>query len=53
MSLLTRLSPATAIAIDLLQGHTLSAVQWTGLALIALSFLPAPPASSTPVGTAS
>lgn len=52
VSLLTRLSPATAIAIDLLQGHTLSAVQWTGLALIALSFLPEPPARATPVGTA-
>ena len=40
VSLLTRLSPATAIVIDLLQGRTLSAVQWSGLLLIALSFLP-------------
>lgn len=41
VSLLTRLSPATAITLDLLQGRTLGMVQWAGLALIALSFLPA------------
>jgi probable blue pigment (indigoidine) exporter len=39
-ALLSRLSPATAIAIDLLSGRTLGAAQWVGLALIALSFLP-------------
>lgn len=40
VSLLTRISPATAIVIDLLQGRTLSLVQWAGLGLIALSFMP-------------
>lgn len=40
ISLLSRLSPATAIVIDLLLGRHLSWVQWGGLALIALSFLP-------------
>ncbi|WP_412028640.1 EamA family transporter [Deinococcus yunweiensis] len=49
VSLLTRLSPATAIVIDLLLGHTLSAVQWGGLALIALSFLPERPTRPTGV----
>ncbi|MFC3835408.1 MULTISPECIES: EamA family transporter [Deinococcus] len=49
VSLLTRLSPATAIVIDLLLGHTLSAVQWSGLALIALSFLPERPTRPTGV----
>lgn len=43
VSLLTRLSPATAILIDLLLGRTLSAVQWGGLGLIALSFVPERP----------
>lgn len=40
VSLLSRLSPATAIMIDLLLGRSLSLVQWGGLALIALSFVP-------------
>lgn len=40
VSLLTRLSPATAIIIDLLQGRTLSPVQWAGLGLIFLSLIP-------------
>ncbi|GHF34201.1 putative blue pigment (indigoidine) exporter [Deinococcus metalli] len=44
VSLLTRLSPATALLIDLLRGHTLSGGQWAGLALIALSFVPERPA---------
>ncbi|AKH16587.1 EamA family transporter [Deinococcus soli (ex Cha et al. 2016)] len=39
VSLLTRLSPATAIALDLLNGRPLGAAQWTGLGLIALSVL--------------
>ncbi|MBZ9750648.1 DMT family transporter [Deinococcus sp. HMF7604] len=40
VSLLTRLSPATALALDFWQGRSLNAAQWLGLGLIALSFLP-------------
>lgn len=51
-SLLSRLSPATAILIDVALGRTLGAVQWGGLALIALSFLPERPRpSAAPVLT--
>lgn len=58
-SLLSRLSPATAILIDVTLGRTLSVVQWGGLLLIALSFLPerlrapiAPVLTAEPEGTA-
>ena len=40
VSLLTRLSPATAIVIDLWQGQHLGGLQWLGLGFIALSFIP-------------
>lgn len=51
VSLLTRLSPATAIALELLNGRPLSAAQWAGLGLITLSVLlgawPARPARAS------
>ncbi|GGR88170.1 EamA family transporter [Deinococcus sedimenti] len=37
VSLLTRLSPATALALDLLSGRPLGAAQWAGLGLITVS----------------
>jgi len=39
ISLLTRLSPAAALTLDLLAGRHLSAAQWAGLTLIAASVL--------------
>ncbi|ALW89661.1 EamA family transporter [Deinococcus actinosclerus] len=39
VSLLTRLSPAAALTLDLLAGRHLGAAQWAGLALIAVSVL--------------
>ncbi|WP_221089557.1 EamA family transporter [Deinococcus aquaedulcis] len=52
VSLLTRLSPATALMLDLWQGHRLGALQWGGLALIALSFLPPRTPRAQPVAGA-
>ncbi|OWL95447.1 hypothetical protein CBQ26_11840 [Deinococcus indicus] len=50
ISLLTRLSPATAIALDLLAGRHLGGPQWAGLGLITVSVLlgawPSPPAQA-------
>lgn len=53
-ALLSRLAPVTAVTIDLALGRTLGAVQWAGLAIVALSFLPYPhpsghsPSANTP-----